>query len=140
MFRNIKEHHDFIENSIRIAAANVYDKLGPGMLKIVYEVCMEYELGNMQLEVKRHIEVPVAYGGIQFVEGFIIDLQIEKVVICIIKADDFFNPVWEKQVWNQLRLLKLDLGFLINFNVIDIEKGIKKVVYDWSEMVQEPQG
>lgn len=133
-------HQDFLEKCIRMAANNVYNKLGPGMLKVVYEVCMEYELENMQLEVKRHVEVPVAYESIQFIEGFIIDIQIDNVVICIIKAEDFFNPVWEKQLWNQLRLLKLEQGFLINFNVLEIDKGIKKITLDWSEMIQSPQG
>jgi len=53
---------------------------------------------------------------------------VEDLVICELKAVDEMNPVWEAQILSHLRLTNKRLGFLINFNVSLIKKGIKRII------------
>jgi GxxExxY protein len=63
-----------------------------------------------------------------FDEGLRLDVFVEELVICELKAVDQMNPVWEAQILSHLKLLKRRLGFLINFNVPLVKKGIKRLV------------
>ena len=57
-----------------------------------------------------------------------IDLLIEKCVIVELKSVDKMNPVFDAQLITYLRLSKVRLGFLINFNVPHLKDGIKRIV------------
>ena len=72
--------------------------------------------------------MPIVYDGITFDEGLRLDVLIENLVICELKAVDETNPVWEAQLLSHLKLMKKRLGFLINFNVPVIKDGIKRII------------
>ena len=98
------------------------------MLEKVYEACLAYELNKSGFSVRRQVNIPVVYDGISFDEGLRIDLLVEDLVICEIKAVNLINPVWKAQVLSHLKLADLRLGLLINFNVPLIKNGIKRMV------------
>jgi GxxExxY protein len=104
----------------------VHKELGPGLLERVYEVCFCHELTKRGLRVERQVPVPINYDGILFDEGFRLDVLVENMVICELKAVDQVNPVWDAQLISHLRLTKRRLGFVINFNVSLIRDGIKR--------------
>ncbi|OOG70631.1 GxxExxY protein [Algoriphagus sp. A40] len=110
------------------AAFTVHKDLGPGLLERIYEVCMEHELKKAGFEVKRQVNIPISYDGIWFDEGLRLDLLVNDRVIVELKAVDVVNPVWEAQIISHLKLSKLNLGYLINFNVPIIKKGIRRFV------------
>lgn len=111
------------------AAFTIHKELGPGLLERIYEVCMEHELKKAGFEEKkRQINIPICYDGLWFDEGLSLDLLIEDRVIVELKAVDVVNPVWEAQVISHHKLSKLNLGYLINFNVPLIKKGIRRFV------------
>jgi len=110
------------------AAYLVHKALGPGLLEKVYEICFCHELVKMGLLVKRQIDIPITYDGLTFDEGLRLDVLVEDLIICEIKAVDLVNPVWEAQVISHLKLTGKRLGYLINFNVINIGQGIKRYV------------
>jgi len=110
------------------AAFNIHKALGPGLLERIYEVCMEHELKKAGFEVKRQVNIPVCYDGIWFDEGLRLDLLINDRVIVELKAVEIVNPVWESQIISHLKLFRLNLGYLINFNVPLIKKGIRRFV------------
>ena len=87
---------------------------------------MAYELRKAGYEVRRQVEVPIYYDHMKFDEGLRMDLLIEDVVMVELKAVDLVNPVWEAQVISHLNLAKINLGYLINFNVPIIKRGIKR--------------
>lgn len=89
---------------------------------------MEHELKKAGFEVKRQINIPICYDGLWFDEGLRLDLLIEVRVIVELKAVNVVNPVWEAQIITHLKLSKLSLGYLNNFNVPLIKKGIKRFV------------
>ena len=125
---NPSEKEEKIAGKIVDAAFHVHYELGPGLLERVYEICFCHELSKRNLKYKRQVEIPIIYDGIKFDEGFRLDVLVEDLVICELKAVDEMNPVWEAQLLSYLRLTGKRLGFLINFNVPRIKDGIKRMI------------
>ncbi len=109
-------------------AYKVHKELGPGLLEKVYEICFCHELRKAGLQFDRQIIVPVTYDGLIFEEGLKLDVLVEDLVICELKAIDQVNPIWKAQVISHLKLTKKRLGFLINFHCETIKDGIKRFV------------
>ena len=119
---------DEIGKKIVHAAYFVHKALGPGLLEKVYEACFCHELRKMGLYVNRQLDIPIVYDGLTFDEGLRLDVLVEEKVICEIKAVDEVNPIWPAQILSHLKLTGNRLGYLINFNVVNIGKGIKRFV------------
>ncbi|NOU17508.1 MAG: GxxExxY protein [Bacteroidales bacterium] len=124
----ISDELDIIGKKIVDAAYTVHKNLGPGLLEKVYEICFCHELAKRGLTCLRQIDIPVVYDGITFNEGLRLDVLVEDNIICEIKAVDLVNPVWEAQVLSHMKLTNKRLGYLINFNVVNIGQGIKRFV------------
>ena len=110
------------------AAYSVHKNLGPGLLERVYEICFCHELEKRGLMYQRQIDIPVVYDGITFDEGLRLDVLVENQVICELKAVETVNPVWEAQILSHLKLTENRLGYLINFNITNIGKGIRRFI------------
>ena len=124
----LPEHIEEIARKIVDAAYTVHKALGPGLLERVYEVCFCHELAKRGLRYARQLDIPITYDGLLFNEGLRLDVLVEDVVICELKAVDEINPVWEAQLLSHLKLSDKQLGFLINFNVPCIKEGIKRMI------------
>jgi GxxExxY protein len=98
------------------------------LLEKVYEVCFCRELSKRGLKYRRQVDIPIVYDGITFNEGLRLDILVEELIICELKAVDEMNPVWEAQFLSHLKLTGKRLGFLINFNVPLIKEGIKRII------------
>ncbi len=72
--------------------------------------------------------MPIVYDGTTLDEDLRLDVLVDNMVICELKAVDELNPTWEAQLITYLKLTKKRLGFLINFNVPIIKKGIKRII------------
>ena len=127
-FKSLSKREDLIASKIVDAAYNVHKNIGPGLLEKVYEACFCHELSKRGLKYKRQIEIPIVYDGITFEEGLRLDVLVENLIICEIKAKDEVNPVWQAQLLSHLKLTGKRLGFLINFNVVLIKDGIKRII------------
>lgn len=106
----------------------VHKELGSGLLEKIYEAGLTYELKKAGLNVKRQVELPVIYDGIDLKENLRLDLLVEDLVIIEIKSVEKVNPVWSAQIISHLKLTNNKLGFLINFNVTLIKDGIKRFI------------
>ena len=118
---------DNIGKAIVNAAYNVHKGFGPGLLEGIYEVCFCHELMKQGLSVRRQAALPVEYDGIKFDEGLRLDVLVEELVICELKAVEEMYPVYTAQLMSYLKLAQKRLGFLINFNVPLIKNGIRRV-------------
>ena len=127
-FEPIPNELEYIGKIVIDAAYTVHKSLGPGLLEKVYEICFCHELEKRGLKYKRQVDIPIVYDGLTFSEGLRLDVMIEEKVICELKAIETVNPVWEAQVLSHLKLTDKRLGFLINFNVVNIGSGIKRFV------------
>ncbi|PYT06693.1 MAG: GxxExxY protein [Acidobacteria bacterium] len=124
----LSQREEAVARHIVHAAYTVHKNLGPGLLEKVYEICFCHELRKVGVSVRRQIEIPVVYDGLIFDEALQLDVLVEDLVICELKAVDEVNPVWEAQVLSHLKLTGKRLGFLINFNVPLIKSGIRRFV------------
>lgn len=127
-FEKTSEREEMVAAKIVDAAYSVHKKLGPGLLEKIYEVCLCHELTKRGLSYQRQIDIPVEYDGITFEEGLRLDVMVEGLVICEIKAADKMNPVWDAQLLSYLKLTGKRIGFLINFNVPIVKNGIKRII------------
>ncbi len=127
-FKPISKKEEDMAKKIVDAAFSVHKNLGPGLLEKIYEACFCHELSKRGLKSQRQIEIPIVYDGIKFNEGLRLDVLVENLIICELKAVENMNPVWEAQVLSHLKLAKKRLGFLINFNVKYIKDGIKRLI------------
>lgn len=107
-------------------AFKVHKELGPGLLEKIYESCLCHELAKKDIKFQRQVELPIIYDGIRFDEGLRLDILVEDLIICELKAADKVNALWEAQLLSHLKLSKLNIGFLINFNVPLIKNGIRR--------------
>jgi GxxExxY protein len=110
------------------AAYRVHTALGPGLLESVYETCMAYELRKNGAKVQTQVGVPVVYQEITLDTGFRLDLLVDDCVIVELKAVESMHPVYHAQVITYLKLTKLRLGYLINFNVPHLKGNIERIV------------
>ena len=125
---SLSDKEERIAQMIVSAALAVHKTLGPGLLESVYEVCLCHELAKCGLQCDRQVVVPVTYDGMTFDEGFRIDVLVERLVICELKAVVEMHPVFQAQLITYLKLTQRRLGLLINFNAPLIKQGIKRVV------------
>ena len=109
-------------------AFRVHKELGPGLLESSYEACMYYELTNTNLFVERQKELPLIYNSVKLDTGYRIDLIVENSVIIEVKSVEALAPIHDAQVLTYLKLSKVKLGLLINFNTVDLKQGIKRLI------------
>ncbi len=110
------------------AAFQVHQTLGPGLLESVYEQCLQYELADRGLDVKRQVQVPMMYKDLQFDCGFRIDLLVNDQVVVELKAIEVVLPIHLAQLLTYLKITKHRVGLLINFNQTKIKNGIHRLV------------
>ncbi|WP_343634195.1 GxxExxY protein [Fluviicola sp.] len=117
-----------ITYKIRGAIFEIYNTVGPGLLESAYEAALYYELRKAGLKVERQIEVPFRYKDVKMPVGYRLDLLVEGKVIIEIKSVTDFSALHFKQLNAYLKLTKLKLGLLVNFNTVNIRDGIARVV------------
>ena len=127
-YKLLSNREESIAEKIVDAAYKVHRVLGPGLLERVYEVCFCHELSKRKLKYQRQVDLPITYDGIIFDEGLRLDVFVEDLIICELKAVDEMNPVWKAQILSHLRLTGKRLGFLINFNVPLFKNGINRII------------
>lgn len=109
-------------------AIEVHRQLGPGLLERIYRDCLAYELRKSGLRVKCEVVMPVIYKEMEFESAYRLDLLVNGELIVEIKAVDKLDPVYKAQLLSYLKLSKLKLGLLINFNTPQLKQGIQRIV------------
>jgi len=105
---------------VRGTIYKVHSELGPGLFENVYEAAMIYELEKSGLSVRSQVILPVFYKEVVLELGFKIDLLVEERLIVEIKSVRELQDVHKKQLTNYLKLSKIELGLLVNFNVASL--------------------
>lgn len=119
---------DEISGQVIGAAIAVHRELGPGLLESAYEACLVYELRHQGVRVAQQVPQPVFYKGLQLECGYRLDLLVDDRVIVELKAVETLLPIHQAQLLTYLKLRKLRLGLLINFNVPILKNGIKRLL------------
>jgi GxxExxY protein len=116
-----------ITGQIIDASMKVHTELGPGLLESAYEACLAHELRKRGLKVVSQLALPVKYDGIELDTGYRIDSLVEDRVIVELKAVEKTTPLHEAQLLSYLKLSNKKIGLLINFNVVRLKDGIKRM-------------
>jgi GxxExxY protein len=119
---------DRLSNRVIGCAIEVHRELGPGLLESTYEQCLARELAIENIPFQIQVPLPVCYKGINLDCGYRIDLLIEKQLIIEIKAIAAILQIHEAQILTYMKLAKISVGLIINFNVELLKEGIKRFV------------
>ena len=122
-----------ISGQIVDAAMKVHSELGPGLLESAYEACLLFELHRRGFTAVSQVELPIKYDGVRIDAGYRLDLLVEDKVIVELKAVSKLQPIHETQLLSYLKLSKKQLGLLINFQVVRLKDGIKRIVNNFEE-------
>jgi len=105
----------------------IHKTLGPGLLESVYEEALIYELKKIGIQVERQAGIPVIYENVKMDIGFRADVLVENKLIVELKSIESILPIHKKKLLTYLRLAKMKLGLLVNFNVDLIKDGIFRI-------------
>jgi GxxExxY protein len=126
--KDTKASADRLSYDIVGAAIEVHRQLGPGLLESAYEACICRELAFRGIKFDRQVPLPLRYRGIEVECGYRLDLIVGGLVVVEVKSVSKVLPIHRAQVLTYLKLLKLNLGFIINFNVERLRLGIHRIV------------
>lgn len=110
------------------AAIEVHKALGPGLLESAYEECLCHELNLKGVNFKKQQFLPIEYKEIKLDCGYRTDLIVGDLVIIELKSIETLLPIHEAQILTYLKLTGLKVGLLINFNVVALRRGIKRII------------
>ena len=117
-----------LSSAVISAAIEVHEVLGPGLLEGIYEPAFCHELGLRGIQVQRQLAVPVFYKGVSLTQALRLDLLIDGSLVVELKSIETLLPIHKAQLLSYLRLARLQVGLLINFNTQRLKQGIYRVV------------
>jgi GxxExxY protein len=109
-------------------AIRVHKELGPGFLERIYATALAFELGAEGIPYEREVSVVVNYRDVLPIDGQRIDFIVAGSVILEIKAASRLDPIFEAKMISYLRTAKIKVGLLMNFNVLLLKDGIRRIV------------
>jgi GxxExxY protein len=110
------------------AALKVHKALGPGLLESAYQECLYHELKKTELFVQKEKPLPLIYETVKLDCGYRLDIIIEDKLIIEVKSVESLTDIHLAQVLTYLKLSNCKLGLLINFNVLMIKDGLRRVI------------
>ena len=106
----------------------IHKLYGPGLFESVYEEIFCYEIVKENLAFERQKAIPLVHESIKLDAGFRADLILENKLLVEFKSIELLADIHYKQVQTYLKLANLKLGLLINFNVVYLKDGIKRII------------
>ncbi|MBN1150143.1 GxxExxY protein [candidate division WOR-3 bacterium] len=119
---------DELSNKVINCAIEVHKNLGPGLLESAYEQCMSFELNQRGIPFKIQYTLPIEYKKIKIDCGYRIDILVDDKIIIELKSVDKILSIHKAQLLTYMKLAKINIGLLINFNVSKIKDGIIRFV------------
>jgi len=108
-------------------AIEVHRILGPGLLESTYQQCLAHELMLNAIPFRLEASLPVDYKGVKLDCGYRLDLVVDEQLIVELKAVDQITGLHQAQLMTYMKLSKVSLGLLINFNVTRLVDGVKRM-------------
>ncbi len=109
-------------------AMDVHRELGPGLLETIYEECLCLALEQAGHSVERQRVVPVSFRGHRVSVGLRMDIVVNEAIVIEVKAIEQLQPIHEAQLLTYLKVSGLRVGLLLNFNVLRLADGMRRLV------------
>jgi GxxExxY protein len=106
----------------------VHSALGPGLLESAYTECLYYDLINSGFKVEKQKPLPLIYKEVYLEAGYRIDLLVESCIVIEVKSIEALADIHMAQILTYLKLSNCNLGLLVNFNVLHLKDGIRRVI------------
>ena len=120
-------HRELTEKIIG-CAIEVHRELGPGLLESSYEACLAHELGQAGLRFRRQLDLPIHYKGQSIDINYRPDIIVEEAVLVELKSVERLEALHSAQLMTYLKLSRMRVGLLINFNVAVLRHGLVRRV------------
>jgi len=117
-----------LSNKVIGLAIEVHKALGAGLLESAYKECLFYKIQQEGLKVEKEKAMPLVFEDVRLECGYRMDLLVENKLVIEIKSVDALNDVHLAQTLTYMKLGNFKLGLLINFNVVLLKYGIKRVI------------
>lgn len=108
-------------------AIRVHKELGPGFLERIYGKALAFEFEQAGIPYEREVPVVVNYRGVLPIDGQRIDFIVDGSVILDIKAVSRLDPIFEAKMISYLRTARIKVGLILNFNVLLLKDGIRRI-------------
>lgn len=122
------DERDPLTGAVIGAAIEVHRVLGPGLLESVYQKALSRELELRGVPFEPQVPVPVEYKGLALGDDLLMDMVVDGRVVLELKSVDHLHPIHEAQLLTYLRLSRIRVGLLINFNVPVLKDGVRRRV------------
>jgi len=108
-------------------AIEVHRTLGPGLLESTYQQCLAHELEVQEIPFASEVDLPIDYKRIKLNCGYRLDLMVDGRLIVELKAVDEVSGLHQAQLMTYMKLARVSLGLLINFNVSRLVDGVRRM-------------
>jgi len=122
---------DALSDKVVGCAIHVHTVLGPGLLESTYRQCLVHQIAKEGLFVEQEKMLPVVFEGIRIDCGYRIDMLVEKRLLLELKSVKALEPIHTAQALTYMKLGNFRHGLLINFNVILLKHGLKRLIYGY---------
>ncbi len=123
-----RNQFDHLSNRVLGCAIEVHRFLGPGLMESTYERCLSHELRLEGIHCESQVSLPIEYKGMRLDSGLRIDLLVENRMVLELKSVETLSTIHEAQILTYMRLGKIPIGLLVNFNVTLLKNGIRRFV------------
>nr|WP_067053804.1 GxxExxY protein [Mucilaginibacter sp. L294] len=117
-----------LSNRVIGIAIEVHKALGPGLLESAYKECLFYKLVQTGYYVEKEKPMPLIFEEVRLDCGYRIDLLVENKLIIETKCVEAINDVHLAQTLTYMKLGNYKLGLLMNFHVVKLKDGIRRII------------
>lgn len=96
-------------------------------MESAYQACLAYELKSRGIAFQTQVPVPIRYREVYLDVAYKMDFVVEGLVVIELKAVERLLPVHEAQLLSYLKLSEKKLGILINFHVLRLKDGFRRI-------------
>ena len=119
---------DPLSNQVIGCALQVHSALGLGLLESTYERCLAIEFQVQGILFEEQKCLPISYRDRQIENAYRVDFVIAGKLVVEIKAVAELMDVHQAQVLTYMRFSHIPVGLLLNFNVSQLKRGIRRFV------------
>jgi len=127
----MKDHLNNLSKEVIGAAIEVHRDLGPGLLEMTYELCLQHELQLRGFASECQIKLPIKYKGLVVPDAYRIDILVENCLVVELKTVDILLSIHSAQLLTYVKMSNNHLGLLINFHTVRLADGIKRLVHNF---------
>jgi GxxExxY protein len=121
-------NEDEISNRVISFAIDIHRALGPGLLERTYQECLFFKIAESGLLIEKEKPIPLIYEGVKLKCGYKVDLLVERKLVLEIKSIEAIGKIQLAQTLTYLKVGNYKLGLILNFNVVLMKNGIRRVI------------